>query len=128
MSAIAQDNLGDLDLSTGNLVVQTDLATVTAAKLTNMFGLFVGEWFMDAQIGFPLLQSFLVKNPNLDLLVAILTDILRRPQGVKSVVDVQLQFIHNLRRLQGQFLVALANGATLTGGLGSPFVVNENPG
>jgi hypothetical protein len=110
------------------MVVQTDLGIVTAAKLSNMFGFFKGEWFMDQRVGFPLLQSFLVKDPHLDLLVSILADILRMPQGVQSVVDIQLQFLSSARLLQGTFIVALKNGTTLTGGLGQPFIVNENPG
>ena len=128
MSAIAQTNTGDLDFSTGNLVVQTDIATVTAAKLSNMFGFFKGEWFRDAQVGFPLLQDFLVKNPNLNLLVSILKQTLLFAPGVKSVVDIQLQFLANLRQLQGQMIVQLESGEILTGSLGQPFIVTQGNG
>jgi hypothetical protein len=126
MSAFAQTPDGDFDISSGNLVVRTDLAQVTAWKLTNLFSFFKGEWFVDARLGVPYLQFVFVKNPSLTLIGHIFEQVALAAPGVKGVLSTTLNFIGNLRHLDCQLKVQANNGAVLTGGPGVPFIVSTD--
>jgi hypothetical protein len=128
MSAFAQTVTGDLDISTGNLAVRSDVAQVTAWKLSNLFGLFKGEWFIDQRIGWPAFQFiFGVKNPNLNGIIQILNKIATAPPGVSSVADIQLDMFNTSRTAAATLVIITNDGATLVGGLSGPFIVNGNP-
>lgn len=126
MSAFAQTTTGDFDISSGNLAVRTDLAQVTAWKLTNLFSFFKGEWFVDARIGVPYLQFVFVKNPSLPLIGRIFEKVALAAPGVRNVQSVVLNFIGNLRHLDCQLAVKANNGAVLTGGPGVPFLISTD--
>jgi hypothetical protein len=125
MSAFAQTSSGDLDISTGNLVVSQDVAQVTAWKLSNLFGFALGEWFMDKRLGFPYLQFVFVKNPNLNLLFKLFGQVLRMPKGISAVTSIELDFITTTRQLNTSFTATTVTGQTINGGLGTPFIVQD---
>jgi hypothetical protein len=125
MSAFAQTSSGDLDISTGNLVVSQDVAQVTAWKLSNLFGFALGEWFMDKRLGFPYLQFVFVKNPNLNLLFKLFGQVLRMPKGISAVTSIELDFITTTRQLNTSFTATTVTGQTVNGGLGTPFIVQD---
>ena len=64
MSAFAQTPTGDLDISTGNLRVEQSISQCTAWKLSNLFGMFKGEWFLDQRQGVPYFQYVLSATPS----------------------------------------------------------------
>ncbi len=125
MSAFAQTSDGDLDISTGNLVVSNAVGQVTAWKLSNLFGFALGEWFMDRRLGFPYLQFVFVKNPNLNLLFKLFGQVLRLPKGIAAVTSIELDFITNQRQLNTSFTASTVTGQTINGGLGRPFIVTD---
>ena len=122
----APDN--DLDLSSGNLVVISRLADVTAQKLTNKFQFFLGEWFIDVRLGIPYYQSVLVKNPNLSSIGQLFRRVILNTPGVDSITSASLNFISNQRKLNAQFTVKTLDGFILQGGPGSPFIVTGTTG
>ncbi len=107
MSSFAQTSTGDLDISTGNVVVSTDVAQVSAWKLSNLFGFALGEWFIDKRLGFPYLQYVFVKNPN---------------------TSIEIDFDIRQRQLNTQFTAQTVTGQAIVGGLGQPFIVQTGPG
>ncbi len=124
MSAFAQSTLtGDLDLSTGNLVLVKDPATLCAAKLTNVLQFFLGEWFMDTRQGVPYFQNVFVKNPDLGSIGQLFAKIILQTPGVKALQSANLDFDNTGRTLSANFTVQTDTGAVLQGGLGTPFVV-----
>lgn len=125
MSAFAQTNTGDLDISTGNLAVVDDVPTVTAGKLTNLFGLFKGEWFRDQRVGVPYFQYVYVKNPNLGIIQSLFRQVCMAAPGVARVVEMDLTYSPAQRTLAVQMQVQCDDGAILQGGLGSPFVIAD---
>jgi hypothetical protein len=127
VSTFAQDNTGDFDLSSGNLVIRSDIPQVTAWKLTNLFSFFKGEWFRDSRLGIPYFQYVYVKNPNLALIGSIFEQVLRSPAGVASVPSVALDFEPRSRKLSATFQAVTNEGAVLTGGLGVPFIISVKP-
>lgn len=128
MAAFAQTPDGDLDISTGNLVVVTDVAQVTAWKLSNLFGLFKGEWFRDQRVGVPYFQYVMVSNPNLSLIGSIFKRVCMSAPGVQAVTDMSLTVIANLRKLNVDIAVQANDGSTLVGGVGKPFIIAQKAG
>jgi hypothetical protein len=127
MSSFAQTVDGDLDISTGNLVVSTDTAQCAAWKLSNLFGFALGEWFMDKRLGFPYLQFVFVKNPNINLLFTLFSRVLKMPKGISAVTSVQIDFDIRARQLNTSFTATAVTGETVVGGLGQPFIVKTGP-
>ena len=128
MSAFAQTPTGDLDISTGNLAVETNVAQCTAWKLSNLFGFFKGEWFMDTRQGVPYFQYVLVSNPNLSLIGNLFQQVCMSAPGVASVTSIGLDFTPRFRTLVASIVAQTNDGATLTGGIGQPFVVTTPGG
>ncbi len=128
MSAFAQTTTGDFDISTGNLRVEANVAQITAWKLSNLFAFFKGEWFCDTRLGIPYFQYVFVQNPNLNLIGSIFERVLHSPPGVASVDQLSLDYRPGLRTLATDFKCTAVTGETLTGGLGSPFIVAVKQG
>ncbi len=128
MSSFAQTSTGDLDISTGNVVVSTDVAQVSAWKLSNLFGFALGEWFIDKRLGFPYLQYVFVKNPNTNLLFTLFTKVLKMPKGIAAVTSIEIDFDIRQRQLNTQFTAQTVTGQAIVGGLGQPFIVQTGPG
>lgn len=126
MSSFAQTNTGDFDLSSGNLVVVQDPGVCTAAKLSNLFGLVLGEWFRDVRIGVPYFQYVFVKNPNLLLIDSLFRKVLLSAPGVSSVTSVNLTYDPAARTLGASFVCVGIGGSSISGGLGQPFIVSVN--
>jgi hypothetical protein len=127
MSAFAQTVTGDLDISTGNLRIERDLAQTTAWKLTNLFSFFKGEWFMDTRQGVPYFQYVFITNPNLPVIGTIFNRVARSAPGVATVRAMNLAFTPRTRFLNASFEAVTNSGAVIVGGPGIPFIV-KTPG
>lgn len=125
MSAFAQTTTGDLDISSGNLVVSQDVAQVTAWKLSNLFGLFKGEWFLDKRIGVPYFQYVFVSNPQLGIIGSVFKKVCMSAPGVASVTSIALDYVAKARTLVATIVCQTDEGAVLTGGLGAPFIITQ---
>lgn len=125
MSAFAQTPSGDLDISSGNLVVSRDVAQVTAWKLSNLFDFWKGEWFPDARLGVPYLQYVFIKNPNLKIIADIFRRILLSAPAVSAINELDLDYTPRLRTIDPTFVVTVDDGTQLTGGVGTPFIIEE---
>jgi len=128
MSSFAQTPTGDLDISSGNLAVSTNVGQCAAWKLSNLFGFALGEWFMDRRLGFPYLQFVFVKNPNINLLFKLFSQTLWKPKGIAAVTSLQIDFDIRQRQLNTAFTATTVTGQQVTGGLGQPFIVQTGPG
>lgn len=126
MSAFAQTTTGDLDISTGNLRVETDTPQCTAWKLSNLFDFWRGEWFRDKRLGVPYLQYVYVSNPNLHLIASIFEKVIFSAPGVTQLLENNLDYHPRARTISPTFK-ARAGTAKLVGGVGKPFVIEENP-
>lgn len=123
MSAFAQTVTGDLDISTGNLRIERDLAQVTAWKLTNLFSFFKGEWFLDTRQGVPYFQYVFVTNPNLQIISTIFDRVARSAPGVATLRSRNIVFTPRTRSMVATFEAVTKNGAVLVGGPGVPFII-----
>jgi hypothetical protein len=125
MSAFAQTTTGDLDISSGNLAINSSVSQTTAWKLTNLFGLYLGEWFQDTRIGLPIVQYVLVNNPQLPTIQAIFSKVILSAPGVQSILQMDLSFLAATRQLIASFVLQTNEGAQITGGLGDPFIISD---
>jgi hypothetical protein len=128
VSAFAQTVTGDLDISTGNLRVETSVAQCTAWKLSNLFGLFKGEWFRDQRVGVPYFQYVLISNPNLAVISSLFRQVALSAPGVGGVSDVNLDFTPSTRSLEADLTIQTNDGAVLVGGPGKPFIITMQQG
>jgi len=123
VTAFAQTASGDLDISSGNLAVVSDVGQCTAWKLTNLFNFFKGEWFLDQRVGIPYFQYVLVSNPNLPLISNMFRQVCLDVPGVAAVTDITLDFTPRTRNLVVTLGLRANSGAVLQGGIGKPFLV-----
>jgi hypothetical protein len=106
------------------LAIQTNEATFTSWKLQDEFDLFQGEWQFDTTQGFPWVPGVLgLKNPSLSQIRALLRQAILSTPLIVSVTDLALTLNRKTRALGYVFSADLAQGATVTGGTGAPFVV-----
>jgi len=123
VACFLQTTTGDLDISAGNLTLVDDVPTETAQKLSNLFGLFKGEWFGDIRVGVPYFQYVFVQNPNLQLIGSVFEQVCQAAPGVAAVLNMELDFISRTRTLNSQITVQANDGTTIVGGVGTPFVI-----
>lgn len=98
---------GDLDLSTGDLVVMHDLDAVAQDLLVRL-QFFYGEWFMDTTQGIPYYQNILVKNPNQNQVRGIFEDTILGTPGVVSFNNFNFQFNAQTRELGVRFTAVVS--------------------
>ena len=125
MSALAQTSIGDLDISSGNLQVESSVAQVTAWKLSNLFAFFKGEWFLDQRQGVPYFQYVFVSNPSLAVIGNLFRQVCQGAPGVASVTSLALDYQPRYRNLTANMVVQTDDGVTLVGGVGQPFVLAQ---
>lgn len=126
MSTFVQTDSGDLDVSTGNLVVEQRPEWCVVYELRGRFRLYRGSWWLDQRIGIPYYESILGrKNPNLRLIEQLFRRVIETCPGVKSLDDIALTFDSAARTAVYSFRCTTDTGAVIVGGSGTPFIVQE---
>ncbi len=105
----------DLDLSSGNLIVNSDLATNVVQKVQDVLNQFRGEWFLDTSIGVPYFQTILgQRNPDIGAIRALLLGYILKVNGVKEVLDTSaIAFDPASRALSWAFQIRLTDGVQI---------------
>src|SRR5713101_4786911 len=120
---LALDKNNELVLVNGNLTMVSDGAAIQQA-VQNALQTFLGEWFLDSpvnpKIGVPYYQAVFVKNPNPNLLKKVFTDVILAVRGVKSVVQLDLQYISVTRSLVVIWRAVTDAGLLISGQTGTP--------
>lgn len=109
MADLKLDINGDLDLSTGDLVILTGL-DATAQRLTRKMKFFEGEWFLDRRLGIPYFRSILVKNPQTNVILSIYRQAISDDEAVTSLNDLNLEFDGATRKLTVTFNATTVDG------------------
>ncbi len=114
-SVFALDEDGDLDLTSGNLVVESDPATVGVIYLRKKFSMWLGAWFIDLSLGFPWLQNILGQKPgDLSGVGGLFRETcMTAPGAVSAAVDVT--FDGTTRGTTVAFDVRLSDGSNAEG-------------
>lgn len=91
-------NSHDLTLVGGDLVLVRDAASIRQ-EVDIRLNFLLGEWFLDTEAGVPYFQNILVKSPNLAAIRNIFNDEILSVAGIRSVVDLKLDFNRTTRKL-----------------------------
>lgn len=126
MSSILLDDDGDFDFSSRGWKITKDLATLAIQTLRGRLNTFLGEWAFDTRIGFPWIQSVLVKGADFRIIRLLLKRAILSAPMVEQLPGVLLTFDPAARELSYSFSAQLNDGSTLEVGYGTPFVLIAN--
>lgn len=121
MAVFAQQG-GDLQISSGQLVILTDPAECAATELRNKFLFVQGEYFLDQREGIPYFQIVFVKNPNLFVIRSVFSRIILAQSGVASLLSIDVSRTPD-RKGKFSFRALSVNGRVISGGSDQPFIV-----
>lgn len=123
MSILKQTGDGDIDLSTHTAVLSTG-GEELAYRMRNRVFSVRGEWFADARVGIPWFDIVFLKNPNVGLIESVFDQALRALPGLATLAVVAT-FDKAARNLDIAFEATADLGEKITGGLGTPFIVEN---
>lgn len=99
---------GDIVISSGDIqVVSGNLST--RQRLEQKLRLWLGEWFLDVNAGFPWLQ-IIGQRPRPELVRSLITNLLRNDPDVRSVTGVAVSFEGEDRKASVIFTARLGDG------------------
>lgn len=123
MSTTARTANGDIALPR---VIVTDLASCVRQSILDGLGLWLGEWFLDTNAGFPWLQKILgVKTPDPARLGQLITSFILGVQGV-ATCTANATYDGQKRAFFYSFTATLDNGQILTRNTNGEFNVTGN--
>jgi len=109
MSSIKLDDNHDLTVENNDLSLIVSGDEVKQILLQK-FKMFYKEWFLDTSKGIPYFEEVLVKGPNPFRIDAIFKDVIIKTNGVIELLEYELDFIPNDRRLKLYFLAKSTSG------------------
>jgi hypothetical protein len=74
---------------------------------------FLGEWFLNNELGIPYFEEVLVKNPDLDSIKQIFRKEIEETEGVLNIIKLNTELIREDRKLKIDFTVKLNNGTII---------------
>lgn len=87
----ALDSNNDFILENGRFV-KIDDGAQTASKIRTNLLTYLGEWFLDENVGVPYFQRFFVKPVDLGDIESILKQVILQTEGVESLVSFESSF------------------------------------
>lgn len=91
MSSFLLDDVGDLAIINNSLTLNSGNAAVTQ-HLQIHFQIFLGEWFLDTQVGVPWFRDVLIKNPSFAVVQQMLKAVILDTPGVLQILSFSLVF------------------------------------
>lgn len=110
------DGFGDLDIVDGDLVINDGVQAILQAILQNC-RTFLGEWFLDNQVGLPFFQQILVKNPDQAKIDAIFQNAIMGTPGVLQLMTYSFRVDVATRQLFLSFQARVTDGVVDYSGL-----------
>jgi hypothetical protein len=107
----------DLALSDGSLVLiraETDARVITQ-RIENRFRFFLGEWFLDTREGVPYFQEVLIKNPDIEVLKRLFSNVIATTPGVAEVTDIVMSYEPSTRTLSYAWAAETDTGVLVSG-------------
>ena len=104
-------NFGDLVLSEGDLVINSGVDAIRQ-NVVQRLRVYLGEWFLNTQIGVPYYQQILVKNPNKGDVDGIFQNTILGTPGINSL-DAYLATLDTVTRQYSVSFRATATSGTV---------------
>jgi hypothetical protein len=86
------------DPTTGILAF-ADSKDYVLQKIKSRLKFMLGEWFYDTTLGVPWFEQVLIKNPNLQLIQHLISNVIAAVPGITSVTTVEIAFEPSTRTL-----------------------------
>ena len=109
MSDLNQQDSGDIEITNNNIDLVLGQEEVRQ-RLLQRLRTFLGEWFLDKSIGVPYFQDILVKNPNLNLVDAILKVEITETPGVLELLEYDSSLNKSTRQFSVTFTARTISG------------------
>lgn len=93
---------GDLEIKNGDLRLTSGDDGVRQ-HLQQRLKTFLGEWFLDLDVGLPYFQDILVKNPNVNQIDGIVKQKILTTPGVVELLSFTMNFDSSARALSVEF-------------------------
>ncbi len=103
----------DLDLGTNELQLVTDRSASVAQHIKIRLRFFLGEWFLDRNLGVPYFERILVKNPDLITVSKIFQEAILETAGVESLASFDMSVDNASRNLNVTFKAILTDADEL---------------
>ena len=103
----------DLQIKDFDIALTTD-AAIVAQRVKQALLLFRGEWFLDTELGMPYYESILGSKNSIDAVRAIFISEIRSVEGVKDLVEFDIQFNEETRLVKITFTIEDVLGNTTT--------------
>lgn len=100
----------DLALSDAGDLILIGGSEETVQHIKQRLLTFLGEWFLDLQVGVPWLQKILGKSSDLATVEAILRDTIRQSPGVLELTSFEISGAETERAVSVTFTVSLTTG------------------
>ena len=88
----------EIDLSSGGAELATGIDAISQ-DLKARFQMVKGEWFRNADAGFPWFEKVFIKGPDLALLKALFRSVILGTPGIDRLDDLVLDFTGSMRNL-----------------------------
>lgn len=115
--------VGDLHIRKGDLVWTKDIAEETSQQLRVNLQFFLGEWFLNQAEGTPWFQQLLEKGTTEQTVKAIISKIIVKTEGVKTIDFLTYNLDAAARKLFLDFGATLQDGSTFVSKDFPPFIV-----
>ena len=102
MSSFQLDNEGELQI-TNNSLTLTEGVEAIRQHLKARFQLFLGEWFLDTDIGVPWFRDILIKKPSFVVVQEILKNTVLDTPGVLELTAFEFDFNSTIREANFEF-------------------------
>jgi hypothetical protein len=109
---------GDLDITElGQGRLTGTLLEEVGQRLRTKLQHFLGEWFLDQNLGLPYYRDVLVRNPNLSVIKALFQDVISSDRGVEQLTLLDLALDSETRVLSVSFEAVLNSSELLSSGV-----------
>lgn len=115
---------GDLALVNGNFVFLPPGPEYTRQKLAARLKFFLGEWFLDRRLGIPYYRHVFVKNPDMNVVRRIFTNVITRCPGVLALTKLELDHSPSERTLGVAFVATVEGGEVRVNPGDADFILN----
>lgn len=107
---------GDLVLDEGDLLINEGIEAIQQ-NIIQRLKTYLGEWFLDNQIGLPYYEQILVKNPDIGKVDALFQNAILGTPGVLSLDTYRAVFDKATRRFSVAFKATCTSGQVDYAGL-----------
>lgn len=101
---------GDIDLSTKQPILITEIATAVRQRLHIRLNTFEGEWFYDSYVGVPYFQDILGHKYSKSIIDNTLRRTIIETEDVVELVEYSSSFNPSSRTFNTTFTVTVSNG------------------